>query len=107
MTTFDKREEAFEQKFAHDEEMRFRAHARRNRLVGLWAAHKLGLDGVAADAYASQVVTADLDRPNSDAVARKLRQDFDAKGIVQSDHQINRTMEEMMAKAIEEIKAGH
>ena len=106
MTTFDKREEAFEQKFAHDEETRFKAHARRNRLVGLWAAQKLGLDGAAADTYAAEVVTADLDHPDSDAVARKLRQDFDAKGVAQSDHQIQRTMEELLAKALAEIKAG-
>jgi hypothetical protein len=107
MTTFDKREEGFERKFAHDEETRFKAHARRNRLIGLWAARKLGLDGAAADAYAAEVVTADLDRPDSDAVVRKLRMDFEAKGVEQSDHQINRIMEELMAKALADIKAGH
>ena len=65
MTTFDKREEGFEQKFVHDEEMLFKAHARRNRLVGLWAAEKLGLDGAAADAYASEVVTAEVRQPTT------------------------------------------
>jgi hypothetical protein len=106
MTSFDKREEGFEQKFAHDEEMRFKAHARRNKLVGLWAAGKLGLAGAAAESYAEGIVTAELDAPGSDAVFRKLRTDFDAKGVVQSDHQIHRTMDELMAKAVQEIQAG-
>jgi hypothetical protein len=106
MTTFDKREEGFEKKFAHDEELRFKAHARRNRLVGLWAAQQLGLTGAAADAYAKEVVTADLDKPGSDGVFTKLRRDFDAKGVAQSDHQIRRNMEEAMAKAVADIKAG-
>lgn len=107
MSTFDKREEGFEQKFAHDEEVAFKAQARRNRQIGLWAAEKLGLHGEAAQAYASEVVTADLDAPGSDAVASKLRRDFDAKGVIQSDHQIRRTMEELMAKALIDIRAGH
>jgi hypothetical protein len=107
MTTFDKREEGFEQKFAHDEEIAFKAQARRNKLIGLWAAEKLGLAGAAAQAYAGEVVAAGLDAPGSDAVPSKLRKDFDAKGVVQSDHQIRRTMEELMAKALADIKAGH
>jgi hypothetical protein len=106
MTTFDKREEGFENKFAHDEELRFRAHARRNKLAGLWAAEKLGLTGAAAETYAASIVTADLDRPGSDGVFAKLRKDFDEKGVAQSDHQIRRTMEEAMAKAVEDIQAG-
>src|SRR5882762_1986263 len=73
MSTFDKREEGFEKKFAHDEELRFKAHARRNKLVGLWAAEKLGLTGAAAEAYAKDVVTADMDKPDSDGVFGKLR----------------------------------
>ena len=71
MTTFDKREEVFENKFAHDEELRFKAHARRNKLVGLWAAGKLGLAGEAAEAYAKAVVTADLDAPEATACSRR------------------------------------
>jgi hypothetical protein len=106
MNTFDRREEGFEQKFAHDEEIRFKAHARRNKLVGLWAAGKLGLSGAAAEAYAQEVVSVDLDKPGSDAAFQRLRRDFDAKGVVQSDHQIRRTMDELMAKSVEEIKAG-
>ena len=106
MSTFDKREEGFERKFAHDEDLRFKAHARRNKLVGLWAAGKLGLSGAAAESYAEGVIAAELEAPGSDAVFRKLRADFDAKGIVQSDHQIRRTMDELLAKAAEEIQAG-
>ena len=106
MSGFDKREEGFESKFAHDEELRFKAHARRNKLVGLWAAEKLGLAGAAAETYAKDVVTADLDKPNSDGVFNKLRKDFDDKGVAQSDHQIRRTMEEAMAKAVAEIQTG-
>src|ERR1700730_17127378 len=88
MSGFDKREEGFEKKFAHDEELRFKAHARRNKLVGLWAAEKLGLAGTAAEAYAKDVVIADMDKPGSDGVFAKLRKDFDDKSVAQSDHQI-------------------
>jgi hypothetical protein len=106
MSTFDKREEGFENKFAHDQELRFKAHARRNKLVGLWAAEKLGLTGKAAESYAANIVTIDLDKPDSDLVFKELRKDFDEKGVEQSDHQIRRTLEESMAKAITEIQAG-
>ena len=105
MTTFDKREEAFEQQFAHDEELKFKATARRNKLLGLWAAEKLGLSGAEADSYALSVVMADLEAVEHD-VARKIRKDFDAKGVNQSDHQIARTMTELMARAVADIKAG-
>jgi hypothetical protein len=106
MTTFDKREEGFEKKFAIDEELRFKATARRNKFLGLWAAQKLGLSGTEADAYAKEVVLADLEETGDDDVFRKIRKDFDAKGVKDSDHQIRRTMNELMAKAIEQIKAG-
>ena len=106
MTSFDKREEGFERKFAHDEEIRFRAQARRNKLVGLWAAEQLGFAGAAAEAYAVGVVAAELEAPGSDAVFRKLRTDFDAKGVAQSDHQIRRTMDELLVKAVDDIHAG-
>jgi hypothetical protein len=106
MSTFDKREEGFEKKFAHDEELRFKAHARRNKLVGLWAAEKLGLAGAAAETYATNVVTADLDKPDSDGVFNRLRKDFDEKGVAESDHQIRRTIDEAMAQAVAEIQTG-
>jgi hypothetical protein len=106
MTTFDKREEGFEKQFVLDEELRFKANARRNKHLGLWAAQKLGLSGAEADAYAKAVVMADFEEIGDDDVFRKLRKDFDAKGVTESDHQIRRTMDELMAKAIQEIKAG-
>jgi hypothetical protein len=105
MTTFDKREEGFEQQFAHDEELRFKATARRDKLLGLWAAEKLGLKGADADNYAKSLVTAEVENGES-AVVGKIRKDFDAKGVIQSDHQINRTMTELMAQAVVDIKAG-
>jgi hypothetical protein len=106
MTTFDKREEGFEKKFAHDEELRFKANARRNKLLGLWAAEKMGLSGPAADAYAKEVVVADFEEAGDDDVFRKIRKDFDAKGVAQPDQDIRKTMIDLMAQAIDQIKAG-
>jgi hypothetical protein len=104
MTTFDRRKEGFESKFAHDEELRFRATARRNRLLGLWAAEKLGLQGEEAEAYARSVINADFAEPGDEDVFRKIRADFDAKKVEQSDHQIRRTMDELLAKAVDQIQ---
>jgi len=106
MTTFDKREEGFEKKFAHDEELRFKANARRNKLFGLWAAEKLGLSGADAEAYAKEVVVADFEEAGDEDVFKKVRKDFDAKGVAQSDHQIRRTMTDLMEQAIAQIKTG-
>ena len=106
MTTFDKREEGFEKKFAHDEELRFKAGARRNKLLGQWAAEKLGYSGAEAESYAKSVVMADFEEAGDNDVFRKLRTDFDAKGVALSDHQIRRTMDELMEQAIAQIKAG-
>ena len=105
MTTFDKREEGFEKQFAHDEELRFKATARRNKLLGHWAAEQLGLKGPEADSYALALVMSDVDVGAHDG-GSKVRKDFDAKGVAQSDHQIGRMMTELMAKAIDDIKAG-
>jgi hypothetical protein len=105
MTTFEDREKGFERKFAHDEELKFKATARRNKLIGLWAAEKLGLTGDAAQAYAREVIKADLAEPGDEDVFRKLRSDFDANGIDQSDHQIRRVISEMMAEAVRQIEA--
>ena len=106
MTSFDKREDAFEQQFAHDEELRFKAVARRNKLLGLWAAEKLGLQGAEADSYALSVVMSAFEETGEHDVGRKIRKDFDAKAVDQSDHQIERQMTELMATAIADIKAG-
>lgn len=98
------RKDAFENKFAHDEELKFRAMARRNKLLGLWAAEKLGKTGADADAYAAEVVKADFEEPGDNDVFRKVRRDFDAAGIDQSDHQIRRTMDELLATAMDQIR---
>jgi hypothetical protein len=106
MSTFDKREDEFEKRFAHDEELRFKATARRNKLLGLWVAEKLGKTGAEADAYAKDVVNSDFEEAGDHDVLRKVKADFDAAGIEQSEHQIRRTMDELMATAIAQIKNG-
>jgi hypothetical protein len=105
MTTFDKREEGFENQFAHDEELKFRATARRDKMLGLWAAEKLGLSGAAAESYAEEIVVADVEATSDHDMFGKIRKDFDAKGVALSDHQIRRTMDELMAQAVRDIKA--
>jgi hypothetical protein len=106
VTTFDKREDGFEAKFARDETLRFKAEARRNKLLGLWVAEKLGKSGEAAQEYAKSVVAADFEEAGEEDVFRKVRADFDAAGIAESDHQIRRTMTELMATAVQQIEAG-
>ena len=106
MTTFDKREEGFEKQFAYDAELKFKATARRNKLLGHWAAGKLGLAGAEAEAYAKEVVIADFEEAGDEDVFRKLRKDFDAKGVAQSDHQIRRTMQELLEQAVAQIRSG-
>ena len=105
MTSFDDREKSFERKFALDEELSFKSTARRNKLLGLWAAEKLGLSGDDAQAYARDVVKADLAEPGDEDVFRKIRTDFDEKGVDQSDHQIRRAMGELLAVAVQQIEA--
>jgi len=107
MSTFDKREEGFEKKFAHDEELRFKASARRNKLLGLWAASKMGVTGADADIYAKAVVAADFEEAGDHDVFRKVRADLDAKKVAGvSDQEIRKIMDELLARAVEEIKAG-
>ena len=103
MTTFDKRQEGFEKKFAHDEELKFKAMARRDKLLGLWAAEKMGITGAAADAYAKDVIQADFEEAGDEDVFRKIRKDFDDKKVAQSDHQIRRTMDELLEQAMEQV----
>ena len=104
MNNMKDRQEGFERKFALDEEQKFRAIARRNKLLGLWAAEKLGKSGADADAYAKEVVVADIEEAGDHDVFRKVRRDFDAAGVEQSDHQIRRTMDELMETAAEQVK---
>jgi hypothetical protein len=105
MTTFDSRKEGFENKFAHDESLRFKAYARRNKLLGLWAAEKLGLAGDAASDYAMSVVRADFEEAGDDDVYRKVKADLDAKGVDQTEHQVRRTMDELLATAMQQIQS--
>lgn len=105
MSDFSDREKGFERKFALDEELRFKATARRNKLLGLWAAEKLGKSGADAESYAKEVVASDFAEVGDDDVLRKVKADFDTAGIAQSEHQIRRTMEELMAQAIEQVKS--
>ena len=106
MTTFDKREEGFEKKFALDEEQKFRAEARRNRLLGLWAAEKLGITGEAATAYAKEVVAADFEEAGDGDVLRKVVTDFAAKSVAVTEQAIRAKMSELGAIAAAEVKAG-
>ncbi len=106
MTTFDDRKDAFEKKFAHDEELRFKATARRNKLFGLWAAGQLGKEGADAEAYAKTVVMADFEEAGDDDVLRKVRTDLEAGGKTVADAELRRQMVELMGRAVDEVQAG-
>lgn len=106
MSGFDKRREGYESKFAHDQDLKFKATARRNKLLGLWAADLMGITGDAAADYAKDVVKSDFEEVGEHDVFRKLRKDFDAKGVTVSDHQIQREMDDLMAKAVEQVQSG-
>ncbi|WGD55671.1 DUF1476 domain-containing protein [Bradyrhizobium sp. CB1650] len=106
MNTFDKREEGFEKKFALDEEQKFKAEARRNRLLGLWAAEKLGITGDAAIAYAKEVVAADFEEAGDGDVLRKVMADFAARSVAITEQAIRAKMNELTAVAVAEVKAG-
>jgi len=103
MTTFDEREQAFENKFKHDQELLFRIYARRSKLIGLWAAEQLGLTGDDAEAYAKQIVAVDFEEPGHQDILRRLRADFDAKGLDISDHRIEKQMAQLLDTAREQI----
>lgn len=105
MTSFNDREKSYEKKFALDEELQFKSTARRNKLLGLWAAEKMGLSGDDAQGYAREVVKADLEEPGEEDVFRKIRADFDGKSVDQSDHQIRRAMADFMTEAVRQIEA--
>ncbi|MET4216344.1 hypothetical protein ACVWWG_008703 [Bradyrhizobium sp. LB7.2] len=106
MSTFDKRQEGFEKKFALDEEQKFKAEARRNRLLGLWAAEQLGITGDAAAAYAKDVVAADFEEAGDADVLRKVAADFAAKNVSVTEQAIRAKMNELIAVAAAEVKAG-
>jgi hypothetical protein len=103
MTTFNEREKGFEQKYKHDQELQFKVNARRNRLLGMWAAERMGLAGADAEAYAKQVVQSDFERPGDSDVIAKVSADLAAKGITVTDGQLRKEMERLLAVAKEQI----
>ena len=106
MTTFDEREHAFEAKLAHDEELKFKARARRDKRLGLWAAEKLGLTGAAAEDYASRLVASDIAKDSAGQILKTIRADFDRAGIAISDLEIQTQMDALFVAAVEEIRQG-
>ncbi len=106
MSTFDRREEAFENRFAHDEEILFKALARANKLLGLWAAQQLGKSGEAAEEYAKSLVSGDIVNHVQSGILDQVRKDFAAAGVAQSEHQIERHLEEFRVQATQDVKKG-
>jgi len=106
MTTFDDREKAFEKKFALDQDLKFRAEARRNKMLAEWAAAKLGIMGQALEDYVKAVRRVDLQEKGDEDVFRKIRRDFDEKGLPIQDEEIREAMGEFLAKAVAEIEAS-
>ncbi|MET3835635.1 hypothetical protein ABIB58_000968 [Brevundimonas sp. UYEF29] len=106
MTTFDDREKAFEAKYALDQEQEFKAIARRNRMLGLWAAEKMGLSSESADQYAAAVVRADFEQPGDEDVFRKVAGDFKASGLSVSEGEIRSKIDELASISREQIRAG-
>ena len=106
MTTFDDREKSFERKFAMDEELKFKSEQRRNKLLGEWAAGKLGLTGSAVEEYVKALRRADLATKGDEDVFQKLRKDFDDKGVAVSDAELRRVMSDQLAQAVSQIEQG-
>ncbi len=105
MTTFDDRKKGYENKFAHDADLKFKSESRRNKYLAEWAAPKLGLTGTAVDDYVKAVRKADLASKGDDDVLQKLKSDFAAKGVKIADADIRKAMDEFLAKAVGEIEA--
>ncbi|HLK25939.1 MAG TPA: DUF1476 domain-containing protein [Caulobacteraceae bacterium] len=106
MSTFDEREEGFESKFAHDEELEFKATARRNRMLGLWAGELMGLAEANLDEYAAAIVRADVTEPNDEDVLRRVSRDLEGAGIKVTEGQVMAKMDELLAIARGQIQAG-
>jgi len=104
MTTFDKREQGFEAKFVHDEELMFRAMARSNKLLGTWAAAQLGLTGDAAASYSTALVTTNLESQTVDGILRKVASDLAGTGI--STEQVAQKLQDYLHQAVQQIDAG-
>ncbi len=106
MTSMKDRQEGFERKFAMDEELRFKAMARRNKLLGLWAAEKLGKSGAEAEDYAKSVVRADFEEAGDEDVFRKVMADLVGGGAKESESDLRRAMEDLLHVAVEQVRAG-
>ncbi|WP_029011592.1 DUF1476 domain-containing protein [Niveispirillum irakense] len=106
MTTFDDREQAFENKFKHDEEVMFRIQARRAKLIGIWAAEQMGITGDDAEAYGKQMVAVDFEEPGHKDIVRKILADFKAKGVDISEHRLEKQMDVMLETARQQIQQG-
>lgn len=104
MTTFDKREQGFEAKFAHDEELMFKVMARSTKLLGMWAAAQLGLGGGAAATYATELVTTNLESQTSDDIIRKVSSDLAGKGV--STEQVAQKLQECQHQALQQLEAN-
>jgi len=100
---FDERQKSFEDKWAHDETLRFKVEARRSKLLGLWAAGEMGLSGEAAQTYAKSVVESDLSEAGPEDVFRKITADFGAKGIARTEHLIRTKMAELLEEAKKQV----
>ena len=103
MNQFNEREKGFESKFAHDAELKFKAEARRNKLLGLWAADLMGMTDSQATDYYKEVVKADFEEVGDEDVYRKIKGDLDAKGVDISEHRVRKAMEDMMREAQQQI----
>jgi len=103
MTTFNDREKGFESKYKHDQETQFKITARRNKLLGMWAAEKMGVSGPAAETYAKEVVASDFDRPGDEDVVEKVAKDLGAKGLGLTAHDIRVEMERLLAVAPDQV----
>lgn len=106
MASFEDREKGFEAKYKQDQERQFKTTARRNKLLGLWAAGMLGITGDAADAFAKGVVMADLEKPGDDDVIQHLLRTFGDRGIEMTEHKIRQEMDRLQAEAEAQINAG-
>jgi hypothetical protein len=106
MTTFDEREHAYEAKFARDEELRFKAKARRDKALGLWAAAQLGLSGPAAEDYAKEVLRSDFNHPGDSSLVEKVLGDFKTKGVALDELALKKKLVELMAQAVADIEGG-
>lgn len=104
MTTFDDREKGFETKYALDQEQEFKAVARRNKLLGLWAAEKMGLSAESAEQYAAAVVRADFEQPGEEDVFRKIAGDFKGAGLTASEGEIRGKMDELASIARDQVR---